>query len=1004
MTGLDYEIVPIRLDGGFAEKLDPKAAPDDSGTEVVNGEYTKLGEVRPRLGYAAESMTSLTQALGGGSIGTLKRLTSLGTSQVLIDEDTIYSKSGSLWAARDRAGTAVVTKLSIANDAKRTMLEPTVVVYGSLVYTAWLGDDDFVYYSVVDESTGVTHIPATQLSLSTNLCTAPKAVLTGSTVHTVWQDTTDSKLVTRRYSLLAPATSPVTQQEIQTSYNGGTNFDVCNADGTAWVVAWKNSTDIKMQRFDATATSTHTRTISSVNPGAISLASDATDDLYLVYQDTSGNTLEAEVCDVTDLTNAAGPTTVSSDAYLSAALISTGVVAADASTACIVWSNYVSGTLNDYTRWVDFDNSGSVGSTEQVVIGFTAVSKPAVYSGRVYCLVRAGHEPSDSSAGYALADLNFGNIATAHFKFTEVAFMANGRGEERSTNSLGNLFSDGTSLYSAQAYTRDLGDGISGQSPTAGIAVWRMDFGRSDDVLDSRYGEYVCFGGGVPKVFDGENLVSIGFFSPPRIASVAGNVGSGSLSSGEQYRYVSIYEYFDRFGNKYRSLPSTLTSASLETLAGSENECVVSIRWHQPFSKSDYFNQTVKSVVVKTYRSEDSRIAGPFYLVDATELDRDASSGSITVTDGTADSGILDNEACYFPSEVASDRPPPGVIVAEHGQRLMIASSEEPHVVYYSKRMLPGFGPEFNLGFRIDTYDQSGDVTGIASSDELLVIFKRRKIYVVTGDGPDASGFPVDGYSAPREISSSIGCSDHRSVVQTPLGVFFRSDEGFYLLDRSTSLQYVGSDIVDTAAAYPTTLRAVLVRAKSQVRWLLSDGDESIVLVYDWLRRQWSRFDVTLSDMTDMAEFGDDVYIAAGDTIYKESGREDNSNSITMTTVTPWVKFGAVDGYKRVQRFSIIGTMFDETAAAALSITFFYNHDETDSDTLSYSAAELNSYLSGYTLQVTGVVPRQRVRAIKAEVSVQLNDTPGIGLTAVTYKVGGKRGIFKQALAEYTAS
>lgn len=72
--------------------------------------------------------------------------------------------------------------------------------------------------------------------------------------------------------------------------------------------------------------------------------------------------------------------------------------------------------------------------------------------------------------------------------------------------------------------------------------------------------------------------------------------------------------------------------------------------------------------------------------------------------------------------------------------------------------------------------DDGDEGTGIYSWGEVLALFKRRRVFALTGDPP--TGFRY----APIPGSQGLGCVGHRTVVETPVGLIYLSPRGVCIL------------------------------------------------------------------------------------------------------------------------------------------------------------------------------------------------------------------------------
>lgn len=193
--------------------------------------------------------------------------------------------------------------------------------------------------------------------------------------------------------------------------------------------------------------------------------------------------------------------------------------------------------------------------------------------------------------------------------------------------------------------------------------------------------------------------------------------------------------------------------------------------------------------------------------------------GDITLDTSTVlytTGGILDNVI-----------PPTAAMQCIHWQRLWIVDETLVNI-WFTKQIQTGDTPAFNEALTI-SYPDGGDITAIIGMDDKLVIFKLNSISVVYGQGPADNGQGSD-LTQPQPIATDQGAIDWRSVVLFPGGLFFQSRTGLYVLDRSLQVSWVGKDVTDLLAQYPTVLSSTLVPSATQVRFVCqSEGNDGTV-------------------------------------------------------------------------------------------------------------------------------------------------------------------------------
>lgn len=348
-------------------------------------------------------------------------------------------------------------------------------------------------------------------------------------------------------------------------------------------------------------------------------------------------------------------------------------------------------------------------------------------------------------------------------------------------------------------------------------------------------GGLTYFSGGIPSFFDSNIYAEIDFLHIPAIFGAVGVVTvGGSLFLTGSYSYRTTYIYIDASGNIHRGAPSIPFNI---TLVGAENSINLTLATLNPTTRQE---STVPSSIVgiEIWRTQHN---GTIYhriheLSIPPELANRPDLFSILYTDVTSDSAIADNEILYTTGGVLdSVNPPSAQCIAVHKNRLYLGCNK---TLWYSTTYIEGMAPRFNDGLTI-LLDEGGPITAIGSLDDKLVIYKQKQIYILYGDGPLITGAQSD-YTDPQKISSNVGCIEPRSVVFSPIGLFFQSLNGIYLLSRSLDVTYIGQAIENELTQYPTIVSAKLHPTLTEVRFLCSNGSAGIELRFDYRVNQWS--------------------------------------------------------------------------------------------------------------------------------------------------------------------
>lgn len=455
--------------------------------------------------------------------------------------------------------------------------------------------------------------------------------------------------------------------------------------------------------------------------------------------------------------------------------------------------------------------------------------------------------------------------------------------------------------------------------------------GSAREYADSTY---VC--GGLLAAFDGQTYAEEGFHvfpEPPVLTQTTG----GSLTALGAYNYASVFKYTDANGRVHRSSPSQLTQI---ILTGGNNKVNIS-------QKTLKLHGRPGQIAIEVYRV---RSAGDpvdlLYLNQVIANGTDAPTGdTVSASDTQSDTSMLAAMPMYAttdPSQVgalASGPPPSPIAMCVYKGRLACVDADDPTLIRVSLPLTDFDGkgwPIFDDGelssFRIE--DVHGAITGIATVDDKLIIFKADAVYVVTGDGPDITGNGSWGDAA--FVCIGTGCIDPRTIVEVPDGVMFRSNSGragYYLINRGLSLEYVGAPV--EGYINDTITSAIHVPKLSRTEFFTSGGRTH---VYDQAYSQetgapqWTTFTNQAASAAGLYN-GLPVYQAFG-LSQMDLFREDSTGTVWDEAgtpndeylVTPWLSLASLKGYSRFYRVQGVGQFVGQHT---VTVTMWTNFNDT---------------------------------------------------------------------------
>lgn len=536
-----------------------------------------------------------------------------------------------------------------------------------------------------------------------------------------------------------------------------------------------------------------------------------------------------------------------------------------------------------------------------------------------------------------------------------------------------------------------------------GADAFAFEHARRDRWQAAQVGQYLCFAGGVVSAFDGRRCVEIGWASYPDVESsglTASNTGSGAMANGT-YAYGFTWGWLDWYGNRSQS---ALKVVEGKVLSGSND--TITLGTNALFRLSHTQKQWLlggsddRLPFLEIYRSTATgtllfRLEGPgvtpFPENDLTAISAYISSYVDIYNDTTIalNSRELVYASSFGRSELHNMMPPPSNIICGHENRLFGVSAETPTVVWYTKQQFPGAALAWN-GTLVIVFDT--EVTAMVSQDGNLIVFSASRTYTVVGRPADNTGAST-GYDPPQLLSGHIGCSNRRSVVSTPVGVFFQSVRGIELLPRGgVAPEFIGDLVRDTLEDFPIITAAIHNPATAEVLFACCDsettGGHSRVLAFDYENKVWFVRNYQGKPISDMVIDGDDVVFgvydsAAGLTLWKEDAGFDDANGGYVGTT--WelgdIRHAKASGLQSFWSATILG---EAVAPCMLKV-----EEMADDGTYDFNAQyQVSRSESDFARQYPVRQRKARKHRLRlSEVSTGTADTEGIAISMLTLEL-----------------
>lgn len=538
--------------------------------------------------------------------------------------------------------------------------------------------------------------------------------------------------------------------------------------------------------------------------------------------------------------------------------------------------------------------------------------------------------------------------------------------------SFSNTYKYGTEIIAAVAYipSENIGN----------VKLTRLETNFTDHKYDELAGNtYV--NSGVPMFFDGVITASNSFQLFPE--TVTTNLVAGDIPPGT-YQYVAVYKYVDNNGNVYRSAPSLPKTV---TIGPGSNSVEVTVSVNQLFQDTSsspfglYKPNQVRTTYLELYRTLNSQTI--FYEIYTQII---PGGHSITITDNTQDIATVGRRQLYTTGEVANIAPPAYKLSTVFKNRLIVVDAENPLSWWFSKQILQGIAVEFSDEFVQQIDQRGGPISALTAMDDKLIFFKRNILFYVVGDGPAPSGTNGD-FSYPQIISTDVGSTNQLSLVLTPIGVFFQSQKGIYLLGRDLTTSFIGNNVEEyTKNARVTSAR--VIPTTTQIRFTLDSG---VTLVYDYFVQQWSVFTVDLKQSVVWLDSYVGIHPGTPNTVWQEQdGLEtDVGTPIPIKFVSGWLNFGGVQGFQRVKEFLLLG---ESTAVTDLKVSLAFNFKDLE---VQETVIDITETDQPTQYRVFPKIQKAESMRITIEDAPETPSNGIISLSSMTLEVGIKKGPFK---------
>ncbi len=546
---------------------------------------------------------------------------------------------------------------------------------------------------------------------------------------------------------------------------------------------------------------------------------------------------------------------------------------------------------------------------------------------------------------------------------------------------------------------------------------------------------------GTACYYDNRWLSEFGILDTPFV--FARDSGGGTGVNIGLHSWVAVLEARDGNGNVAYSRTSRPTSVTL----GAARDVIID--YGEIFGSLRHINKITNqesNISIKFYRTTAGGTV--YYFVTSFPVKGDCTSAAISsFTDNYSDTTIQSNHQLFrnpgtpgTPLDRYHALCPRHTIV--HKDRVFYCNGGN---VYYSSFFVDGEAPWFNPAFFISVPGGSGDITGLASMDGILVIFKDDAVFVVDGDGPPENGGTGTEFSPPRRINTEFGCIDARTIIPLPDGVAYRSSRGLEKLTKSFQVQHpaFGEPVKETMATYQYNGNAFFDSKNGRAVWIVGTGNflftdlssaannvqtdtvsGGIAVVYDVDASAWSVWrsngggfvaGVSARMASTTETYMIDRWLQSGSTYYaslckqSDTNKTDRSSSfVPITLETGCCRIGSIQSRNKVTDFLFLAKKTASSDGHRVRISAAYDYSDTYSDVKTLSeSVDFTDTVEQFCYNLA----RQNVQSVRFKIEIlapadagtyPIGNCIGPEILGLTVRLGTRGGEAKLAEANNT--
>lgn len=459
--------------------------------------------------------------------------------------------------------------------------------------------------------------------------------------------------------------------------------------------------------------------------------------------------------------------------------------------------------------------------------------------------------------------------------------------------------------------------------------------------------------GGLPASWDGCEVTELSPMRKPKITGVATGGGAGIPLPAGTYQFAVVIYWKDAGGNIHRSPPSNVVS-----LTDGANPVDPIVTVYLPESYRNILSRPGYQVTL--YISETDGVT-PYATSKWTFVAPTVTFATESVAVTQWPTAVVDgfHPAIYTDEapdqEIAAYCPGACLDAEVVADRLWLLDAERPTIWWFSKPKVALLSFEMNSGLYVETPSSAGAGVALSSWNGNPLFLTERGIWTCAGEGPDALSNPPF-FSAAAQVSD-VACTQRNSVVRSPAGVLFVSNDRFARFNGQLT-EYPEID----ATAYGDVVGTAVFRKQQEVCFFLSEG---YVYVFNWLSDAWTLWDQDVTGMvsiTGCAQRADGKVVLVNATSVRLMDPDTVSTVAQVSIVTGHVQLGDKQDNNMLENYIVHAMRGGSHGLTVASIPDYGFATNTKAVPAASITAAINSQ---FAYDVCGEPPEQSSRAVQ---------------------------------------